>query len=149
MTDSFRHDELTIFLRKIIGTEQDVPEDEFYSIVARVAVALRNVRSVMPAVHLWCNEQVIQDSALYIGGAMGEEPAYVCGGNGQQDRIGIEADNAEDEEYDDVSQSEIDWIGNSGVQDVQISCPMMIRVKLPQERIGMLEAMHPVAEEAH
>ena len=126
MTDSFRHDELTIFLRKIIGTEQDVPEDEFYSIVAGVAVALRNVRSVMPAVHFGGNQQVIQDSAFYIGAAMGEERADIRGGNGQQDRIGIEADNAEDEEYDDVSQSEIDWIRNSGIQDVQISRSMVI-----------------------
>ena len=40
MTYSFRHDELAVLLGKIIGTEQDVPEDKFYTVVTGVTVAL-------------------------------------------------------------------------------------------------------------
>jgi hypothetical protein len=56
VTYSLRHDELAVFLWKVIGTEQEIPEDEFYSIIAGVAIALRDIGGMMPTMHLWCNE---------------------------------------------------------------------------------------------
>jgi hypothetical protein len=82
VSDALRHNELAVLLRPKIGTEQDVPEAEFHAVIARIAIALGDIDGVMPAVHLWGNEQVIQDFAFHVSSAMGEKSADVRGGNG-------------------------------------------------------------------
>ena len=62
---------------------------------------------------------------------MGEDRPDVHGGDGQQDRIGIEADNAENEEYDDVTQREIDRIGDTAMGSIVHSSFMMLSVIVP------------------
>ena len=56
-------------------------------------------------------------------------------------------DNAEHERTQHISQRPLERVGNQHIRDLDVGHAVMIAVKLPQEFVVMLEAMHPVLPE--
>jgi hypothetical protein len=64
------------------------------------------------------------------------------------DRDGIEADDADDHINDNVAKRIIDRMRDIGVHRFQIGHAVMVGVQLPQKLVLVLQAVHPIAEEA-
>src|SRR5262245_16711625 len=93
-------------------TEQEVPERELHSVVAGVSVALRHLRTVMPAVHFGRDEDVVEGPGVEVRAAVRKRPADVRQRDGNEKHERIEPDDAQHEEDYDVAKREIDWVRN-------------------------------------
>src|SRR6516162_4706837 len=86
MSDALRHDELAIFFRQIISSEQQVPEAEFDAVVARIAISFRNIRGMVPTMHLRRHEEIVQEPSFHIGTAMGKNCRHIHCGDRKENR---------------------------------------------------------------
>src|SRR6266550_4148769 len=112
MADVFRLYRLAPFLGQIVGSEKNIPKGEFDAVIARVAIAFRNLGGMMPAVHLRRDQQIVQNPALDVGAAVRKDCAELSGGDGKNNRERIKSDDTQHKKDDDIAQREIDRVGN-------------------------------------
>src|SRR5258705_11097555 len=108
MADTLWLQGLAVLLRQIEGSEQHVPNGKFDRVVAGMAVTFWDLGRVMPAMHLGRHEDVIQDPAIQIRAAMLQRSTDKGERNRNQNRNGIEPNDADNEEDQDVAQRIVD-----------------------------------------
>src|SRR6516225_2340165 len=139
MSNALRHDELAIFFRQIISSEYQVPEAEFDAIVAGIAISFRNIHRMVPTMHLRRHEEIVQEPSFHTGAAMGKDCSHIHCGDRKENSKWIKANDTQNEKYDDIAQSVIDRMGDKAVYGLQISDSVVVGVKVPKERVAVLE----------